>query len=600
MANYNKSFNFKQGLQVDTNNFVVNTGGLVGIGTSIPRKSLDVYGTSRVNGLTTSTTLAVTGDAQFYSGVKIGTAVTISNGIVTASSYYGDGTKLSGIVGYHTTAWNLVEGVGLTTTTPVGIGTDTANTSYDLVIGTGISFSGNSGNITASGIITSTGGFIGTVRAEDLRGTIDNGRFPDTITANVTGNLTGTASSSTVAAGLTGTPNITVGNVVGTSLTGTSRIAAGTGGTAFMALNSGFVGIGTSVPTAELQIRKPLNSRVEIVSDSGEARLGIGQSVGFGTNSAVLRFGKQDHTFDIINNDTGNIRMILDALPVGIDTGNFSWHHQSTGTSLMTLTHQGSLGVGVTNPSENVSVGGGITAGGKSYFSNGVEVSGTVKATTFEGAVTLPSIISNSNINSTTGVSTFSEIHVSNSSGISSIGINTTKPICDIDASGPVSNGVGFFKRIGINTTRLGGTEFPADINADLGQNFLDVEGRAKFGSIGIGTTARVPDSINETIQVVGSNIALYGGTLNLHGDVSAIGVGSTGGDRPRSTLDLGRAAIVGSDSPALILPHVTNAQRTANVDRVSGGSTVAGSIIFNTDTNQFQGYNGTSWVNLG
>ena len=146
----------------------------------------------------------------------------------------------------------------------------------------------------------------------------------------------------------------------------------------------------------------------------------------------------------------------------------------------------------------------------------------------------------------------------------------------------------------------MGGTEFPAAINADLGENYLDVSGRAKFSSIGIGTTARVPDSINESIQVVGSNIAIYDGTLNLHHESAAIGVGSTGGDKPRSTLDLGRAAIVGSDSPALILPHVTDAQRTANVDRVSGGSTISGSIIFNIDTNQFQGWNGTSWVNLG
>ena len=31
MANYNKSFNFRNGVQVDNNNFVVNANGLVGI-----------------------------------------------------------------------------------------------------------------------------------------------------------------------------------------------------------------------------------------------------------------------------------------------------------------------------------------------------------------------------------------------------------------------------------------------------------------------------------------------------------------------------------------------------------------------------------------
>ena len=37
MANIRKSFNFRTGLQVDNDNFVVNANGLVGIGTSIPQ-----------------------------------------------------------------------------------------------------------------------------------------------------------------------------------------------------------------------------------------------------------------------------------------------------------------------------------------------------------------------------------------------------------------------------------------------------------------------------------------------------------------------------------------------------------------------------------
>ena len=65
MANYNKSFNFRNGVQVDNDNFVVNANGLVGIGTSIPTDFLDVYGTSElrgdvtVTGLVTSTQLHV-------------------------------------------------------------------------------------------------------------------------------------------------------------------------------------------------------------------------------------------------------------------------------------------------------------------------------------------------------------------------------------------------------------------------------------------------------------------------------------------------------------------------------------------------------------
>jgi hypothetical protein len=53
MANYRKSFNFKNGVQVDDDNFVVNPNGLVGIGTSVPTEFLDVRGTAKVVGLAT-------------------------------------------------------------------------------------------------------------------------------------------------------------------------------------------------------------------------------------------------------------------------------------------------------------------------------------------------------------------------------------------------------------------------------------------------------------------------------------------------------------------------------------------------------------------
>jgi len=72
MPSYNKSFNFRNGVQVDDDNFIVNPNGLVGIGTSIPTEFLDVYGTAKITGLLTARNLAVTGVSTFYSDVKIG------------------------------------------------------------------------------------------------------------------------------------------------------------------------------------------------------------------------------------------------------------------------------------------------------------------------------------------------------------------------------------------------------------------------------------------------------------------------------------------------------------------------------------------------
>ena len=53
MPNYKKSFNFRNGVQVDDDNFIVNPNGLVGIGTSVPREFLDVRGTTKVVGVAT-------------------------------------------------------------------------------------------------------------------------------------------------------------------------------------------------------------------------------------------------------------------------------------------------------------------------------------------------------------------------------------------------------------------------------------------------------------------------------------------------------------------------------------------------------------------
>ena len=190
MANYNKSYNFQNGIQVDTDNFVVNSSGLVGIGTSIPESFLDVRGASSlhgdvtVSGMVTATNLTVTGVSTFIGSIGIGTTnitgpafgdnTTVLNaGIVTANYFYGNATYMSGIVGFATAGFNIVtpEGgsanTGITTTAKVGIGTTLAINKYDLVIGQdpasseGISFDGSGGNIKASGIVTATTGFVG-------------------------------------------------------------------------------------------------------------------------------------------------------------------------------------------------------------------------------------------------------------------------------------------------------------------------------------------------------------------------------------------------------------------------------------------------------
>ena len=79
MASIRKSFSFRNGVQVDEDNFIVNANGLVGIGTSVPSEFLDVRGTAKVVGLTTTNDLFVSGVAT-ATNIQVGTAISITGG----------------------------------------------------------------------------------------------------------------------------------------------------------------------------------------------------------------------------------------------------------------------------------------------------------------------------------------------------------------------------------------------------------------------------------------------------------------------------------------------------------------------------------------
>ena len=118
MSNYTKSFNFRNGVQVDDSSLVVNANGLVGIGTTRPEKRLDVFGNARISGLTSVSTLNVT------DVVTIGTGITMDStlGIVTAVKFVGDASGLQNIIAIATDGFIANAGT-LSTVGSVGIGT---------------------------------------------------------------------------------------------------------------------------------------------------------------------------------------------------------------------------------------------------------------------------------------------------------------------------------------------------------------------------------------------------------------------------------------------------------------------------------------------
>jgi len=133
MANIRKSFNFKNGVQVDNDNFVINSNGLVGIGTSIPTEVLDLIGNAKISGLTTTTTFAVGSGATFYGVVDVGDiSLNSLNGILSATSFRGDGSLLDGVIAISTEGL-ISQNNGLTTSKFIGLGTDFPE--YPLQIG---------------------------------------------------------------------------------------------------------------------------------------------------------------------------------------------------------------------------------------------------------------------------------------------------------------------------------------------------------------------------------------------------------------------------------------------------------------------------------
>ena len=504
MANYKKSFNFRNGVQVDNDNFIVNANGLVGIGTSIPTEFLDVRGTAKVSGIVSTSDLFVTEDV-FVSGASTVTILDATSlnatGVVTAQQFIGDGSLLSGVVAIARTGW-VINSSGISTLTHVGIGTTNPATLLQIgddptsaTYGVGIDSTGQ-GNFT--GIITAQSG----VHIDDsivhIGDTNTKIRFPavDTFTVETSGDeklRVGSTGKLQVYRGTSttgktsGSEAFTVGNGAGSHRfaiypDGTTVIG-GAGDIAdnnIILQNDGKIGIGTTNPSEKLHTIGDV--MIQGTGGIGEQSLFIGKSaVQEPSTRGVAVVASQNYSADhdmVLKTSTGSSGLV----------------------EQVRIKDDGKVGIGTTNPTSKLHVVG------------DAKVSGVITATNFIGDLS-------GNVNS--GISTFTVLKVGTAVTMSAGIITATSFVGSVtgnvtgDLTGDVTGNVtgylsGVAQTAGFASTSFGLDGTPAITVGNIVGSSATVTALVVDNKLGIGSDTPAADieirkTTNTAVDVITS-----------------------------------------------------------------------------------------------
>ena len=551
MANIRKSFNFRNGVQVDNDNFVVNANGLVGIGTSVPQNYLlNVYGDTRTTGLTTTRDLYVSQNAEVIGvttvGILTASSIDVANGVnvggalTAATLKLTNGETVDNLIGFARTTFITDNGgVGLHTTSKIGINTTTSPGASDpelSVLGnvdvTGIitatTFSGNvTGNVNSSGVSTFTELKVGTAI------TMSAGIVTaTTFIGNLTGNVTGIA---TTATNLADGANITTGTINDARLPDviTSNINILSGTSYFNQ-----IGVVTTIPSSDIHVRKNSQAEIQVTSNSNASLIGLGRSENITGYNGVLRYGNTDGAFsqfsdpyslDIMNYGIGNLNFYLNPSNITGTTGGFFWHKETQ--RLMALTSAGNLGIGLTNPAYKLQVVGNAYVSGDVEFAN--------------------------NLNLTNNL-------ILGSAG--NIGINSSSPAQKLDVVGNIAatgsivagsistiNGTSsqFLKADGSidNTTYLTSTTLnivndnTPQLGGDLNLNTNDITGTGNLNVIGIITTnTRLQVGLGVSINT--SVVSATGGFTSGIGVTTPVQISVTGSTLTFNVVGVGSTSL--------------------------------------------------------
>ena len=555
MADIRKTFNFRDGVQVDDEVLVVR-GNRVGLGTTSPDQLLDVRGNANITGVTSTVNFNVTGVGTFNQ-IKLGSGIILGNaGVITATTFSGDGASLTNIP---TSQWTDVGAASIYNDGSVGVGTTNPANPFqvggDPNNGIGVGFS-TSGNIKASGIITAT---------------TFSGALNGSITGNVTGNLTGNADTATyagvagvatVAQNLTGNPSISVTNVnasgVGTfpnlvttdlstvTLKGYNSLRAPHGATTTIVVTvatkvsgqhryhgsgsaNGFVLDGVQAPYLTLTPGRTYRFDVSDGTNAGHPlrfyydvdkttpyTTGVTASGNAGVSGSYVDLVVSDTTPSVLHYQCSSHSKMGNSVQTGSNILDTEHNSEVRGT----LTATSLVGALTGNVAGNVTgnlTGTAVTS--TTFFGN---ITGTgITATTFTGSLVGGVTGNVTGLINSVGLSTITRLSTTN---ITATGVST---FTDIDLSGTAdlpnvyTSGIGTFTRsFATNLNVSGVSTFGNNIVA---QGNLDVDGLTTLDDVNVSAAATIAKAVISALNVSGVTTSAGGFIGNVTGNATGL-----------------------------------------------------------------------------
>ena len=554
MADIRKTFNFRDGVQVDDEVLVVR-GNRVGLGTTSPDQLLDVRGNANITGVTSTVNFNVTGVGTFNQ-IKLGSGIILGNaGVITATTFSGDGASLTNIP---TSQWTDVGAASIYNDGSVGVGTTNPANPFqvggDPNNGIGVGFS-TSGNIKASGIITAT---------------TFSGALNGSVTGNVTGNLTGNADTATyagvagvatVAQNLTGNPSISVTNVnasgVGTfpnlvttdlstvTLKGYNSLRAPHGTTVTIVVtvaaktaahryngsgsSNGFKLDGVEAPYLTLTPGRTYRFDVSDGTNAGHPlrfyydvdkttpyTTGVTASGNAGVSGSYVDLVISDTTPSVLHYQCSSHSKMGNSVQTGSNILDTEHNSEVRGT----LTATSLVGALTGNVAGNVTgnlTGTAVTS--TTFFGN---VTGTgITATTFTGSLVGGVTGNVTGLINSVGVSTITRLSTTN---ITATGVST---FTDIDISGTAdlpnvyTSGIGTFTRsFATNLNVSGVSTFGNNIVA---QGNLDVDGLTTLDDVNVSAAATIAKAVISALNVSGVTTSTGGFVGALTGNATGL-----------------------------------------------------------------------------